>query len=132
LVTGQESSDAMRAADVVLLASGTAALESALLAKPTVVAYKLSLFTYWYAKSSFTAKYVSLPNHLLGEAVVPEYIQKDATVENLSKAVVTYLTDQEKYKETQARLATIHPMLDFDSDDRAAKAVLELLAESKG
>ena len=121
---GEHSADIMRISEVVLLASGTAALESALLAKPTVVAYKISRMTYWFARLTSTVKHASMPNHLLVKPVVPEFLQDNANVENLSNAVLNYLNDAVLYAETSQQLATIHPMLDKSSDEHAASAIL--------
>ena len=127
--SGHLSADVMRISDVVLLSSGTAALESALLAKPTVVSYKASILTYWFARLTSTVKHASMPNHLLDEPIVPEYLQSEATVENLSTAVMKYLNDDKLYASTSQALATIHPKLDKNSDRRAALAILSFLAE---
>ena len=121
---GEHSADIMRISEVVLLASGTAALESTLLAKPTVVAYKLSLMTYWFARMTSTVKYASMPNHLLEKPIVPEFLQDNANVENLSTAVLNYLNDDILYADTCEQLATIHPMLDESADEQSASAVL--------
>lgn len=121
---GEHSADIMRISEVVLLASGTAALESTLLAKPTVVAYKLSRMTYWFARMTSTVKYASMPNHLLEKPIVPEFLQDNANVENLSTAVLNYLNDDILYADTCEQLATIHPMLDESADEQSASAVL--------
>jgi lipid-A-disaccharide synthase len=71
--------DAMVAADAVLVASGTASLEAALLKRPMVITYKLPSLTYWIAKRRIYLPYVGLPNVLAGEFIVPELIQDDAT-----------------------------------------------------
>lgn len=128
LVEGAQSLEAMGAADVVLLASGTAALESALLARPTVVAYRLSWLTYWFARATTTVKHASMPNHLLDQPIVPELIQSEATEGNLVKAVQRYLRDPELCEKTSQQLATIHAKLDFAADQLAADAIVELLA----
>jgi lipid-A-disaccharide synthase len=127
LIEGELSADAMRMSKVVLLASGTAALESTMLAKPTVVAYRLSKLTYWFAKLTSTVKHASMPNHLLDEPIVPEFLQENANPENLSQAVHRYLSDEELYKSTCEKLATIQPLLDIDSSSKAAAAVLKFL-----
>jgi len=124
---GQHSADVLRVSDVALLASGTAALESALLAKPTVVAYKVSWLTYWFARLSAKVKYASMPNHLLDSPVVPEFLQNDATVENLSTALKAFLEDEELYQNTSNELSKIHAKLDEDADKNAALAVLDFI-----
>ena len=127
LVDGTLSADVMRISDVMLLASGTAALEAALLGKPMVVSYKISTLTYWFAKSTSTVKHVSMPNNLLDKPIVPELLQNDATAENLSSAVNQYLEDDVLYTSTRDQLLTIQPMLDVDSNQKAAEAVMSFL-----
>ncbi|MEA3244049.1 MAG: lipid-A-disaccharide synthase, partial [Pseudomonadota bacterium] len=83
LLEGQ-ARDAMTAADAVLLASGTAALECMLLERPMVVAYRLHPLSYQLVSHLLRVPYVSLPNHLLGMMQVPEYLQADATPEKLA------------------------------------------------
>jgi lipid-A-disaccharide synthase len=85
--------DAMAAADVVLVASGTATLEAALLGRPMVVAYRMPRLSWWLMKSRRKLPHVSLPNILAGESLVPEFLQDAATPANLGKAVVDLLRD---------------------------------------
>ncbi len=82
------SREIMTAADVVLLASGTATLEAALLKKPMVMAYKVSRFSYAIFRRLSILTYYALPNLLLNKRLVPEYLQDEATLENLSVAVL--------------------------------------------
>ena len=65
-----------------------------------------------------------MPNHLLDKPIIPEFLQDDATAENLSNAVLNYLNDSVLYVDTCEQLATIHPTLDKSSDEHAAAAVL--------
>jgi len=69
----------MIAADGVLVASGTATLEAALLKRPMVITYKMSAISWWLAKRKQYLPYVGLPNILSGKFVVPELLQGDAT-----------------------------------------------------
>jgi len=75
--------DAMAAADVVLAASGTATLEAALLGRPVVIAYRMPRLSWWMMRNRGYLPYVGLPNILAGEFIVPEFLQDEATPENL-------------------------------------------------
>ncbi len=129
LVDGQ-SREVMASADVVLLASGTAALEAMLLKKPMVVAYKLSPITYWIAKWLVKVKNVSLPNLLAGESLVPEYIQHEATPDNLGRAVLAYFKNPKQIKNIHHRFNDIHQSLKQDASHKAADAILGLIGKS--
>ncbi|MBV1881355.1 MAG: lipid-A-disaccharide synthase [Pseudomonadales bacterium] len=125
LVDGQ-SREVMAASDVVLLASGTATLEALLLKKPMVVAYKWGKITHAIIAPLVRTKFVSLPNLLAGEALVPEYLQEQATVEQVGPAVLTRL-DPEAKTLLEKRFGDIHLQLRQKADQKAANAVLGLL-----
>ena len=84
----QQSHVAMEASDVVLLASGTTALEAMLLKKPMVVSYRLGALTYALVSPFIKTPFASIPNLLSNEMLVPELIQSKATVEALSDEVL--------------------------------------------
>jgi lipid-A-disaccharide synthase len=121
------SREIMAAADVVLLASGTAALEAMLLKRPMVVAYKLSPITYWIAKQLVKVENVSLPNLLAGELLVPEFIQHDATPDNLGKAILDFFEKPEKERKIHERFNEIHQDLRQNTDLKVVDAISELL-----
>ena len=126
LLDGQ-SRDAMAAGDVVVLASGTAALEAALLHRLMVVTYKVSFITYVLVKMFAHIKLFSLPNTLLGRELVPELIQDDAVPEKLGAAVENYLNNPEKAQAIIAELRQIGAQLRKGADERAAEAVIGVL-----
>ena len=126
LVDGK-SREVMASADVILLASGTAALEAMLLKKPMVVAYKLSPLTYWIAKWLVKVENVSLPNLLAAETLVPEFIQHEATSENLGHAVLTYFKNPKKIENIHQRFNDIHLSLKQNASHKAADAILKLI-----
>jgi lipid-A-disaccharide synthase len=130
LLDGQ-SEDAMAAADVVLLASGTAALESALLGKPTVAAYKIAASTIWVLRkfNLVSTKYFTLPNLLTKTPLVPEFIQEEATPDALADAVGAMLQDPERRAAISQSFVTLRTELALDANQRAADAVIELTTQ---
>jgi lipid-A-disaccharide synthase len=127
-----QSRDAMAAGDVVVLASGTAALEAALLQRLMVVTYKVSFITYVLVKMFAHIKLFSLPNNLLGRELVPELIQDDAVPEKLGAAVENYLKNPEKAQEVITELRQIGAQLRRNANDRAAEAVIGMLQTHAG
>lgn len=123
-----ESEAAMAAADVVLLASGTAALEAALLCKPMVAAYRVSA---WSAPIFRTFKLMkidkfTLPNLLTKKPYVPEFIQEEATAEALANEVSAMLSSPQRTAGIEARFATLRSELALDADQRAADVIVGL------
>jgi lipid-A-disaccharide synthase len=119
--------DAMAAADVVLAASGTATLEAALLMRPMVVAYRVSKLTARMVRRRGRVPYVALPNILAGEFIVPEFLQEDATAENLAQAVLNVLRDRTVRERVVRRFETIAGTLRQDNAARVADAILPML-----
>lgn len=119
--------DAIVAADAVLVASGTATLEAALLQRPMVIAYRLSPLTFAVARRLVRTPWVGLPNILAGEFLVPEFLQNDATAENLAQAMLNLLADEYVLKRLPQRFALLHLQLKRDAAIQAAKALLPLL-----
>lgn len=130
LVDG-DSIAAMSAADVVLLASGTAALESALLGKPTVAAYRVAALTGWIVKTFGLLKvqHFTLPNLLTGETLIPEFIQENARPEAIADEVSSLLRDPERCAGIRGRFAKLRDELALDADERAAEALIRLAAQ---
>ena len=120
--------DAMIAADGVLVASGTATLEAALLKRPMVITYKLSPLTYWLAKRKQYLPYVGLPNILSGKFVVPELLQDDATPENLAQALLNLVANKQAVIDLEERFTDMHLMLKQDAESKAAQAVIPFLS----
>lgn len=120
------SREVMAAANAVLLASGTAALEALLLKKPMLVAYKLAPITYWVAKRLLKVPYYSLPNLLAGEYLVEEITQNDVRPEVLAPKVLELLSD-ELWSEKLKVFDNIHTLLRQNADQSAAQAVIDFL-----
>jgi lipid-A-disaccharide synthase len=102
---------ALAAADVALVASGTATLEAAMLGCPHVIAYRMSPTTYRLMKKKAYLPYVGLPNILAGEWLVPELLQDDATPENLARALSSWLTHRDAATRLRERFVEIHQSL---------------------
>jgi lipid-A-disaccharide synthase len=119
--------DAMAAADVVLAASGTATLEAALIGRPVVIAYRMPRLSWWLMKGRHYQPYVGLPNVVAGEFVVPEFLQDEATPENLSQAVLNLLFDNTVRARLEARFAEMADALRQDSRSRIASALVPML-----
>jgi lipid-A-disaccharide synthase len=123
----QQSLLAMEAADAVLLASGTTALEAMLLKKPMVVSYKLGKWTYKLVKPFIKTPFASIPNLLATEMLVPELIQDDATVETLSSAVSKAL-DPKARDSVEQRFEELYEQINLPSGDTAAAAINKLIS----
>jgi lipid-A-disaccharide synthase len=124
----QNSHLAMESADAVLLASGTTALEAMLLKKPMVVSYRLGAWTYRLVSPFIKTPYASIPNLLADTMLVPEFIQDQATVENLVAAVVRAF-DASEQQPVIAEFNQLHQQLKVDSGTLAAQAIAEVLAQ---
>lgn len=122
----QQSHLAMKAADVVLLASGTTALEAMLLKKPMVVSYRLGALTYKLVSPFIKTPYVSIPNLLANKMLVPELIQDDASVDKLSEKVAQVFK-AENSSEMIESFESYHQQLALNSGDIAANAIVTLI-----
>ena len=126
IILGQ-SQTCMAAADVILLASGTATLEAMLMKRPMVVSYRLAPLTYWILKRMVTQEFISLPNLLAGREVVPELLQHDAQPEKLAAALAERLEDNDTVHQLQETFQFIHRQLQRNADEEAAEAISQLL-----
>ena len=127
---------AMITAEATLLASGTAALEAMLCKSPMVVGYRMKPFTYFLAKRLVKTKYVSLPNLLADEMLVPELIQDDCHPTKLAEKLSLYLSEDKSAVQNRhvllQRFAELHQMIQCNADQQAAQAVIDLLEPSHG
>ena len=119
--------DAMTAADAVLVASGTATLEAALLKKPMVITYKMSNMSWQLLKRMRLQPYVGLPNILAGEFIVPELLQNEATPENIAQTLYNLLADKAGLTILQEKYRSIHTQLKQNSAQKAAAVVKQFL-----
>lgn len=119
--------EAMMAADTVLVASGTATLEAALLKRPMAIVYKMAPFSYRLMRRMGYLPYVGLPNILAGKFVVPEFIQDDATPENLAQALLNLYADKLSCARIGECFHQLHLQLRQNTAEKAAAAILEYL-----
>ncbi|MEP6391751.1 MAG: lipid-A-disaccharide synthase [Halioglobus sp.] len=126
-----DARQAMTAADAVLLASGTATLEAALLQRPMVVAYRMSALSFAIMYSLATTSYVSLPNILLDSPVIPEFFQNDVCADRLAPAVSSLLGGGRKAEEQQEAFASLHASLSLNYAHRAVNSLLGLIDRKK-
>ena len=119
--------DAMIAADIALVASGTATLECALLKRPMIITYKMPAFSWWMIKRKRYQPYFGLPNILCERFVVPELIQEDATPENLTQALLNLLNDKAAVAELEQVFHALHQSLRQNTAQKAAAAILPYL-----
>ncbi|HUH00272.1 MAG TPA: lipid-A-disaccharide synthase [Gammaproteobacteria bacterium] len=122
------SREVMAGADLVVLASGTATLEAALLKRPMVVAYRFSAASAWILRAFnlVKARLFALPNLLAGEMLVPELIQEAANAERIAAEATALLNDAPRRAALAGRFMEMHHALRRGADRRAAQAVLAL------
>ena len=119
--------DALAQADVAIASTGTVTMECAFFGVPTVTLYKTSWVTYEIAKRIVTVKSLTMPNILAGEEIYPEFVQHDATPENLSRATLELLQDESRRTKIKSQLAKIVSSLgEPGAAGRAATAILSL------
>ena len=119
--------DAMTAADAVLVASGTATLEAALFKKPMVITYQMSPWSWRLMKRMKRQPWVGLPNILAGRFLVPEFLQEQATPENLAQALGNLVADPVLPERLRLTFTRMHLSLRQDTAAKAAAAIMPLL-----
>jgi lipid-A-disaccharide synthase len=122
-----ESQRVLAAADAVIVASGTATLETLLSRRPMVVAYRFAAFTAFVLRSLGLVKvsYFSQPNLLVGRRLVPEFLQEQVSGETLGSALLRELDDRDHLTALQDEFRKIHETLRLGGAARAASAILE-------
>ena len=135
LVQEADKYDAMKAANVALATSGTVSTELALAGAPMVIAYRIDGLSYALMKHLVTAKYITLFNIAADDRIAPEFIQNDATPEQLTEAVGRLLSDPQAAADQAARQTAALDLMGRggpDPSDLAADAVLRVIATRKG
>jgi lipid-A-disaccharide synthase len=121
------SHEALAAADLALVASGTATLETALFKTPMVIAYRQSALSWAIMRHMAYLPYVGMPNILAGEKLVPELLQDEASPQGLAAALLALLRDGAARKRQIERFRDFHGLLRQNNAEKAADAVLEVM-----
>jgi lipid-A-disaccharide synthase len=122
--------EAMACADAVLVASGTATLEAALIGKPMVITYRMANATWRLMRRMHYQPWAGLPNIIAQDFLVPELIQAEATPENLAQALIHVSQDPAVLERLPQHFARMHALLRRGATQRAAEAVLAWLADT--
>ena len=120
--------ETIHASDIVLVASGTATLETACMLKPMVIMYKVTWLTYFLGRMLVKLPYIGLVNVIAGEKIMPEFIQRDATPERIAAAALDFLADESRYLAAVDALRAVRARVGEEgASGRAAEAVLGAL-----
>jgi len=122
-----DSHAAISAADLVVLSSGTATLETLLLRRPMIVGYKLAALTFAIASRIVKIPYVALPNLLAGKQLVSEYIQHDLTVDRVRADIVEHMAGSKDHMALMQEFEGIHKSIRLNASVKAAEAVQALI-----
>jgi lipid-A-disaccharide synthase len=125
-VAKDQASEVMAVSDLLLVASGTATLQAAVVGTPMILLYKTTLPTYWLARMWIRVKWIGLVNLVAGRSIVPELIQDEATVDRLLQEARRLLTDAGAYNDMKEGLRQVRALLgEPGASGRAADVVLE-------
>lgn len=123
-----EANDVINVSNVIIAASGTITLQAALLGKPMVIVYKVSLLTYALARMLVSVKHIGLANIMAGRRIVPELIQYDATPDKIADEVNRFFNDTQYYEKTKKELNFVRQMLGPPgASERVAKEIAGML-----
>ncbi len=122
--------DVLRASDAALVASGTATLETGLMAVPMVIAYRVSALSYFIGRMIVNVEHIGLVNIVAGKRLVPELVQQEATPQNMADALSALIADRERYDRVKSELTGIRARLgEAGANARVAAVVLELMKD---
>jgi len=118
--------------DLVLVASGTATLEAAIMEVPMIIVYRVSLISFWVAKMILKVPYIGLVNLVAGEEVVPELIQNEVTPQRLVDEAIPILESEHKKQEMVRKLRMVKERLgEGGASEKTARIALELISEDR-
>ena len=130
----QERHLAFQDADVAIAASGTVALELAIVNVPHIIAYKVPKITEWLARRFLHIQFVNLTNILLGREIVPELLQQDCYPDNILQYVEKFLSQRQPFGRQMEGFKQVRELLGLGEQtpsDNAAKAVLDLIRNNE-
>jgi lipid-A-disaccharide synthase len=124
--------DVMNLSDLLIMASGTATLEAAILEKPMVIIYKVSSLSYWIGRALVRVKHIGLVNLVAGKGIAPELIQKDASPERIAREALRILTDPNLRQGMTESITQVRKNLgEPGAVQRAARIVTSMLDDKK-
>jgi lipid-A-disaccharide synthase len=125
IVVKDQASEVMAVSDLVLVASGTATLQAAVVGTPMVLLYRTTAFTYWLGRLLIRVKWIGLVNLVANRSIIPELIQGDATAQQVYEQARRILDDRAVYDEMTRSLAQVKAQLgEPGASMRAAEVVL--------
>lgn len=125
---------AFQDADVAIAASGTVALELAIVDVPHIIAYKVPKLTEWAARRFLHIQFVNLTNILLGREIVPELLQQDCAPDNILQYVEKFLAHEQLYNRQMNGFADVRKLLGMGEQtpsDNAATEILSLIRHNE-
>jgi lipid-A-disaccharide synthase len=124
----RDTYNAVAAADLAVVASGTATLETALIGTPLIVVYRASQLNWRIFRPLINVPFVGMPNLIAGREIAPELLQDDLNPERLSKEIISFLSDPSRLTQARKDLAEVRAKLgEANASERAAQQILDLL-----
>jgi lipid-A-disaccharide synthase len=132
-VIENDTYNAIAAADLAVVASGTATLEAAIIGSPLIVVYRASQLNWRIFRPLINTPFVGMPNLIAGREIAPELLQDDLNGERLAKLIVEFLSDPARLRRSRDDLADVRKKLgEANASERAADRILDLLGKSPG
>lgn len=129
-VIENDTYNAVAAATLAVVASGTATLETAIIGTPLIVVYKASQLNWLLFRPLINVPFVGMPNLIAGREIAPELLQHQLSADNLAAQITSLLNNNERLTQARADLATVRARLgEASASQRAAQAILDLLSE---
>lgn len=122
--------DQMKHCDFLVITSGTASLEAAIIGTPHIIVYKVNQVSYEVGVRLVKVKWLGLPNLIADRAILPELVQSEATAENIAGNIFEFTSDEQKYNQAKAELNKIKTLLGkHKTSEKTAKIIRKMLDE---